>query len=122
VPENDKPLNAVNDASVLIYSTFPTTEAAETAGGRLVDQRLAACVNIIPGMTSIYVWQGERHRDAETVMIIKTRSELAEMVIREVRNTHSYSNPALLVLPVIGGSPDFISWILTETARPNDRA
>ena len=100
-----------NDKPVLVYSTFPTAESAEAVGGHLVDARLAACVNVIPGMTSIYHWQGERHRDSEVVMIVKTRASLAERVIRDMRE------PALLVLPLEGGSEDFLGWILDETAN-----
>jgi periplasmic divalent cation tolerance protein len=107
-----------NDKAVLIYSTYPTPDAAEAAGAELVAARLAACVNIIPGMTSIYHWQGERRRDSETVMIIKTRASFADRVIGEARRRHPYTNPALLILPVAGGSADFIGWILSETAAP----
>jgi periplasmic divalent cation tolerance protein len=110
-----------NDKAVLVYSTFPTQELAESIGAYLVDARLAACVNVIPGMTSIYRWQGERHRDSETVMIIKTRASLAERVIADVRSRHSYTNPALVVLPTEGGSQDFIGWIMTETADAGNR-
>ena len=107
-----------NDKPVLIYTTFPSAEAAENVGAALVDARLAACVNVIPGMTSIYRWQGERHRDAETVMVIKTRRSAADAVVGEVKRRHTYSNPAVVVLPVEGGSPDFLSWIMAETAPP----
>ena len=106
-----------NDKPVLIYATFPSPEAAEAVGGALVDQALAACVNILPGMISIYVWQGERHRDGETVMIIKTRAGLVDRAISEARRMHPYSNPALLVLPVTGGSADFLQWVVDETSR-----
>jgi periplasmic divalent cation tolerance protein len=107
-----------NDKTVLIYSTFPSPEAAETVGGALVDRALAACVNILPGMTSIYVWQGERHRDAETVMVIKTRAQIADTVVAEARRMHPYTNPAFIVLPVSGGSADFLRWIEEQTATP----
>jgi periplasmic divalent cation tolerance protein len=70
VQENDKP--------VLIYSTFPSAEAAESVGVMLVEQRLSACVNIIAGMTSLYRWEGKIARDSEAVMIIKTRKELVD--------------------------------------------
>jgi periplasmic divalent cation tolerance protein len=109
VHENDKP--------ILIYSTFPSAEAAESVGGELVKRRLAACVNIIPGMTAIYIWQGQRQREAECVMIIKTRARLADAVISEVRKLHPYTNPALLVLPVISGSDDFMRWISDQTTE-----
>ena len=107
-----------NDKAVLIYSTFPTEEAAEVAGGQLVDQGLAACVNIWPGMTSIYVWQGERHRDSEVVMVIKTRSALADAAIAEAKRHHPYTNPAFLTLPVESGAPDFLRWIAEQTRQP----
>ena len=107
-----------NDKAVLIYSTFPSPEAAETVGGVLVDRALAACVNILPGMTSVYMWQGQRHRDAETVMVIKTRAQIADSVVAEARRMHPYTNPAFIVLPVSGGSADFLRWIEEQTATP----
>ena len=107
-----------NDKAVLIYSTFPSPEAAETVGGALVDRALAACVNILPGMTSVYMWQGQRHRDAETVMVIKTRAQIADTVVAEARRMHPYTNPAFIVLPVSGGSADFLRWIEEQTATP----
>ena len=106
------------NATVLVYATFPTLAEAEQVGGALIEQRLAACVNILPGMTSIYRWQGVIETGAETVMIIKTRASLADPVIGEVRRRHSFSNPALLVLPVISGSAEFLGWIEQETGTP----
>ncbi len=106
-----------NDKPVLIYSTFPSPEEAERIGGALVDQGLAACVNILPGMTAIYVWEGKRQRDTEAVMVIKTRSDLAEAAIAEGRRLHPYSNPAFVALPICGGSEDFLRWIADQTRR-----
>ncbi len=80
-----------NDKPVLIYATFPSVAEAERIGGALVDQGLAACVNILPGMTAIYVWEGKRQRDSEAAMIIKTRTNLAERAIAEGRKLHPYS-------------------------------
>ena len=107
-----------NDKPVLIYSTFPSAAEAERVGGALVERGLAACVNIIPQMTAIYTWQGQRQRDSEAVMIIKTRAALAETVIAETRQAHPYTNPALVVLPIVGGSDDFLRWIAEQTAKP----
>lgn len=108
-----------NDKAVLVYSTFPSQDIAEKEGATLVDAGLAACVNIIPGMVSIYVWNGERHRDAETVMLIKTRPELVERVVEDVRARHPYENPALFVIKMEGGSGAFLDWIRAQTDSPN---
>ena len=105
-----------NNKPVLIYSTFPSAAEAERIGGSLVDRGLAACVNILPGMTAIYIWEGKRQRESEAAMIIKTRAELADAAIAEARKLHPYSNPAFVVLPVAGGSQDFLRWIGEQTA------
>ncbi len=105
-----------NDKPVLVYSTFPSLDAAEAAGRELVERRLAACVNILPGMTSIYRWEAAIARDSEVVMIIKTRASLADTTIAAVKVRHTYANPALLVVPIIGGSADYLRWLVEETA------
>jgi periplasmic divalent cation tolerance protein len=106
------------DTPILVYATFPSVDEAERIGGRLVDDQLAACVNILPGMVSIYVWQGQRQRDTECAMIIKSRAALANRIVEIVRGLHPYDNPALVVLDIASGSPPFLEWILTQTATP----
>jgi periplasmic divalent cation tolerance protein len=110
------------DTPILVYATFPSLEVAERIGGRLVDDGLAACVNILPGMVSIYVWQAQRQRDAECAMIIKSRSTLADRIVDTVRGLHPYDNPALVVLDIAGGSPPFLEWILERTEQPTSGA
>jgi len=107
-----------NDKPVLIYSTFPSVAEAERVGGTLVDQGLAACVNILPGMVAIYVWEGKRQREGEAAMLIKTRAALAGEAMDEVRRLHPYGNPALLILPVEGGSQAFLKSIAEATSTP----
>lgn len=107
-----------NDKPVLIYSTFPSAEVAEGVGRELVERRLAACINILPGMTSIYRWEGVIARDSEAVMIIKTRQSLAGRVIAEVKPLHPYTNPALVVLPITDGSQAYLDWLMGETGPP----
>jgi periplasmic divalent cation tolerance protein len=104
------------DTPVLVYATFPSLDDAERIGGRLVEDGLAACVNILPGMVSIYVWQGQRQKDGECAMIIKSRTSLADRIIDTVRGLHPYDNPAVVVLDIAGGSPPFLEWILAQTA------
>ena len=107
-----------NDKPVVIYATFPSAADAERIGGLLVERGLAACVNIFPQMTAIYIWQGARQRESEAAMLIKTRAGLADSVVAETRKLHPYSNPALVVLPIEGGSQDFLAWIAEQTATP----
>jgi periplasmic divalent cation tolerance protein len=100
---------------VLIYSTFPSLEEAKEAGEALVAARLAACVNMFPGMISIFEWEGARDTANEVAMIIKTREGLVDKVLAEAKRLHPYDVPALLVLPTEGGSDDYCAWIVSET-------
>jgi periplasmic divalent cation tolerance protein len=103
------------ERAVLVYTTYPSVVEAEQAGRALIEQRLCACVNILPGMVSLYWWQGKVDRGEEVVMIIKTRASLAEPVRAAVKQMHAYSTPAILVLPVESVDPDYHAWIVAET-------
>ena len=100
---------------MFVYTTYPSVVEAEQSGRALVEQRLCACVNILPGMVSLYWWQGKIDRGKEVVMIIKTRASLAEPVRAAVKQMHSYSTPAILVLPIEKLDPDYHAWIVAET-------
>jgi len=95
----------------IAFVASPNPEAEEARG------RLAACVNILPGMISHYWWQGVLERGEEAVMIFKTRASLAEQVRAAVKASHSYTTPSILVLPIEGGDPDYLRWIVAETAE-----
>jgi periplasmic divalent cation tolerance protein len=105
------------ERAVLVHTTHPSLVEAEKAGRAILERRLAACVNILPGMVSHYWWQGAIERGEEVVMIIKTRASLAEGVRAAVKELHSYTTPAILVLPVEGGDPGYLGWIMAETER-----
>jgi periplasmic divalent cation tolerance protein len=102
------------ERAIFVYTTYPSIVEAERAGRALVERRLAACVNILPGMISFYWWQGKIDRGDEVVMIVKTRASLAEPVRAAVRQMHPYSTPAILVLPVESVDPDYHAWIVAE--------
>src|ERR1700685_3345834 len=104
-----------NQRAVFVYTTYPSVVEAERAGRTLVERRLCACVNILPGMVSLYWWQGMIERGDEVVMLIKTRAGLAEAVRVAVRQMHSYTTPAILVLPIESVDPDYNAWLLAET-------
>jgi periplasmic divalent cation tolerance protein len=103
------------ERAVFVYTTYPSIVEAEKAGNALVGARLAACVNILPGMVSIYRWQGAVERAQEVVMIVKTRGSLAEAVGASVKATHPYDTPAIVVLPVESVDARYFAWILAET-------
>jgi periplasmic divalent cation tolerance protein len=105
------------ERAVFVYTTYPSIVEAEAAGRKLVENRLCACVNILPGMVSLYWWQGAIERGDEVVMIIKTRASLAEAVRGAVREMHSYATPAILVLPVESVDPDYHAWIVNESQK-----
>ena len=104
------------ERAVFVYTTYPSLVEAERAGRSLVERRLCACVNILSAMVSYYWWQGAVERGDEVVMIIKTRAALAEAVRVAVKEMHSYTTPAVLVIPVESVDPDYQAWILRETA------
>ena len=103
------------DQAVFVYATFESVEQARAIGADLVGEGLAACVNIFPGMISIYRWQGEVENAAEAAMLVKTRAGLAEAVMTAITERHSYEMPALLVLPISGGSDAYLDWIAEQT-------
>ena len=100
---------------VVVYSTYPGRDAAETAARDLVDRRLAACVALLPEMTSVYRWQGRVETADEVVLLAKTRAALADAVTAALADGHPYEVPALLVLPVATASAAYGAWIEAET-------
>jgi periplasmic divalent cation tolerance protein len=103
------------ERAAFVYTTFPSVVEAEQTGRTLVERRLAACVNILPGMVSYYWWQGAVERADEVVMIVKTRASLTEPVRAALRQMHSYTTPAILVIPIEDVDPDYHAWIVKET-------
>ena len=103
------------ERAVLLYTTWPSIVEAEKAGREIVSRRLAACVNILPGMISHYWWKGTIERADEVVMMVKTRAALADAAAAAVKELHSYETPAIMVLPVESVDPDYHKWIVAET-------
>jgi periplasmic divalent cation tolerance protein len=109
-----------------IYITTKNKEEARKIGRELVEKKLAACVNIIDNMNSIYWWetplnkkdltgQGKIQDDNEAVLIAKTKESLAEELIKKVKETHSYDCPCIVGLPIVNGNEDYLKWIGENT-------
>jgi periplasmic divalent cation tolerance protein len=105
------------ERAVLVYTTWPSIVEAEGAGRALVERRLAACVNILPGMITHYWWKGKIVRAEESVMFIKTRASLIEPLQAVLKDLHTYTIPAFMVLPVEYVDPDYHAWIEQATSR-----
>lgn len=103
------------DGVVMIYVTFPDRASALALGRDLVEQGLAGCINVLPAMTSIYVWKGVTETAEEAVMIVKLAREAADRAVAHIIANHPYEMPAVLVVPVAGGSSDYLDWIRTGT-------
>ena len=103
------------DRAVFVYTTYPSIVEAEEAGRALVEQRLCACVNILPGMVSYYWWQDAVERGEEAVMIVKTRAALSERVATAIKGMHSYSVPAIIVIPLESVDQPYLEWLMKET-------
>ena len=98
-----------------VYMTAGSIEEAKNIGHILVEKNMAACVNLLENMLSIYKWEDKLEEAQEVVMFAKTRKTLMPKLIETVSSLHSYDCPSILELPIQGGNPEFLSWIETET-------
>lgn len=102
-------------ATTLVYITASSRDEALVIARAVVTDRLAACANVIHGVTSVYRWQNAMQEDSEVSLILKTRAELVEQLVKRVKDLHSYECPCVVCLPITGGNPDFLNWIDKET-------
>jgi periplasmic divalent cation tolerance protein len=102
----------------LVYITTGSQAEARAIGRALIEDRLAACVNLIAGMLSLYRWEGRIQEDPEIVLIAKTTESRLAALIEKVKALHSYDCPCIVCVPVTGGNTDFLDWIGDEVASP----
>ncbi len=103
---------------VLIYVTFPDYAAALDVGRRMVEGRLAGCINVLPTMTSVYVWNGRTETATESVLLAKLPAVGAERAVAFIKANHTYATPAILVVPVVGGDSAYLDWIAASVDVP----
>lgn len=103
------------DFPLVILSMAANEEEAKKISEVLVDERLAACVNRIPNVQSIYLWKKKRCDDQECLMIIKSKRMLLEKVILKIKELHSYEVPEIIAVPIMGGSEDYLNWLEANT-------
>ena len=102
--------------TVVVLTTMPDEDAAGELASHLVEEREIACANIVPGVTSIYRWEGELKRDTEVLLVMKTTSTRAETLQVRIDELHPYDVPEVLVLSVTGGHPPYLAWVASEVA------
>lgn len=99
---------------IVVLSTCESEEQAASVARRLVDQRLAACVNILPGARSIYRWKDAIEDESEWLLVIKSRRDLFPAIRAEIEKMHSYEVPEVIALPVVEGSQSYLAWLERE--------
>lgn len=99
---------------LLVLITAGSQEEAESIANALVAERLAACVNLVPGITSVYRWQGEVQRDQEWLLVVKSRRDVLDDLVQRVKELHSYDLPETIALPLVGGSAPYLDWLVGE--------
>lgn len=109
-------MGSPDPAVQVVLVTAPDLDTAARLGRALVEERLAACVNLVPGLRSIYRWEGALHDDAEVLLLVKTRTDRLEALSARVKELHPYALPEVLALPASGGSPAYLEWLRTESA------
>lgn len=96
---------------VVVFITAPNEEEAVKIAKTIVEEKLAGCVNIVKNVRSIYSWQGKIEDDAETLLIVKSRSELFERLEKRVRELHSYTVPEVICIKIEKGSDSYLKWL-----------
>lgn len=100
---------------IVVLTTFPADADFETFASTLINERLAACVNVLPPMRSIYTWQGKIERADERQLLIKTQTDCVHQLESRLKELHRYEIPEFLVVPVLDGSREYLSWIASST-------
>jgi periplasmic divalent cation tolerance protein len=101
----------------VVLITVPDERTGLDLARSLVGERLAACVNILPGVRSVYSWQGRIEEDPELLLMAKTQAGLVERLSQRVAELHPYDEPEVIALPVDGGSPGYLGWVVRETGE-----
>lgn len=101
----------------LIYIITSSEEESLLIGKKVVEERLAACSNIIPSIKSFYWWDAKLEEDSESVLILKTTSKNVDNIIKRVKEIHSYENPCIISLPIITGSEEYLGWLKSEVEK-----
>ena len=107
-------MTGAGESVLVVLTTAPGVEDATRIGRILIDERLAACANVMPGLTSIFRWEGDVQEEAEVLVLLKTTEERLEELRARLVEVHPYDVPEVLALPVVGGEERYMSWVRDE--------
>ena len=96
---------------VAVLVTAPSKDVGRDVARALLEQKLAACVNVVPSIASFYTWEGELRSDEEVLLVIKTTGAAFDALVAAVRAVHPYDLPEIIALPIVAGSQDYLDWI-----------
>ena len=102
---------------LMVFVTVSTEEEGKKIGNILVENRLAACVNLVPQIHSIFRWKGNIENENEVLLLIKSTRERIDELVAKIKEIHSYDVPEILAIPVFAGNRDYIDWVLEETTN-----
>ena len=102
----------------IVTTTFANLEQGRTIAKLLLENQLAACVQLLPGATSFFTWEGAPKEETEVIGIIKTTDVLLPEILAVIEEHHSYETPEFLAVPVVAGSPSYIDWLLSSVRSP----
>jgi len=101
-------------ADIVLFITTADAEEARRIADVLLKERKAACVNIVPAVSSLFWWQDKVEKAEESLLIVKSRASVLNQIVKLVKQHHSYDVPEIIALPIIGGNPDYLEWIGKE--------
>ncbi len=102
-------------SALIVFSTFPDAASAREAANKLVEARLAACVNILPGVTSVYRWKDQLESSSEALLMVKTTQTAYPQLESALKACHPYELPEIVAVAIAAGLPDYLHWISQET-------
>ena len=108
--------------TLIVFSTFPDVEQARLAAHKLIEQGVAACVNIVPSVTSVYRWQGKVEEAGEALLLMKTTDAAYPRLESALKACHPYELPEILAVTLQQGLPEYLGWVARETISPEQQA
>jgi len=107
----------MKEQALLVYCTVPNVDEAKSIARLLINKKLAACCNVVPGLVSVFRWEGKMNEESEVMLLIKTSLKKYDQLEKEIKMIHSYSIPEIIATPIVNASSAYLDWILEMTGE-----